>query len=115
MSSLDDCEAKIFSEDHEFRIITKLLHVLQDSRLFSGRRAELPTLRYSSPIHGSDERRQLKILRQIPFILVRNHEIVAALPRVAPGGIVGVLSATVAEDDDPNGGLTHLSRNSRHE
>jgi len=103
------------SDDLEFRAITKLLHVLQDRSLFDGHRANVRVVDYFPPVTGSDARRQLKILRQIPFVLVRNHEIVAALSRVLPGGIVGVLSATLAEGDDQNDGLVHLSRNSRHE
>jgi len=102
------------SDDLEFRVITKLLHVLQDRSLFGGHRANVPVVDYFPPVTGSDARRQLKILRQLPFVLVRNHEIVAALSRVLPSGIVGVLSATLAEGDDQNDGLVHLSRNSRH-
>ncbi|KAF8538680.1 hypothetical protein BDD12DRAFT_137421 [Trichophaea hybrida] len=113
--TMDLVEDGARSDDLEFRAITKLLNVLQDRSLFGGLRAKVSAVDYYSPVTGSDARRQLKILRQIPFVLVRNHEIVAALSRVLPGGIVGVLSATVAEGDDQNDGLVHLSRNCRHD
>ncbi|KAF8533646.1 hypothetical protein BDD12DRAFT_913960, partial [Trichophaea hybrida] len=103
------------SDDLEFRTITKLLHVLQDYSLFGGHRANLPVVNYYPSVTGSEARRQLKILRQIPFVLVRNHEIVAALSRMLPSGIVGVLSATVAEGNDQTDGIVHLSRNSQHD
>ncbi|KAA8893146.1 hypothetical protein FN846DRAFT_980205 [Sphaerosporella brunnea] len=100
-------------DDRSFRTITKLLHVLQNPNLFVGPSVTVQSIKYTPHKLNSETRRQLKVLRQIPFILVRNNETIAALPRELPGGIVGVLSSTVPSDQEQNDGLINISRNNR--
>jgi len=107
-------------DDEEFRIISTLCHVLDNPSLFnhtseSRRLFQIP-LKVNinaQPYMGKSTRAHLKTLRQLCFLLVRNHEIIAAVPHVLPGGVVGVLSGTTTSGEilGDKSALLHLTHN----